>query len=357
VGSGLDLPLDQVLVGDCIENMRRLPPASVHAIFADPPYNLQLKGALRRPNDTLVDAVDDDWDRFESLADYDAFTRAWLTEARRVLRKDGTIWVIGSYHNVFRLGTALQDLGFWVLNDVIWRKANPMPNFRGRRFTNAHETLIWAARGPESRYRFNYAAMKSLNDDLQMRSDWFIPLCTGAERLRDAAGAKLHPTQKPEALLHRVILACTAPGEVVLDPFLGTGTTAAHAAAGRRPPLLPARRTRVRAALNSTTLPGPSCPEPVPVVTPVASRPLSFRFQRDQGASPLEPPAGSGKLRSGRASGPPPPHPLLQPALSRARAAGLARTRVRARLLLDPRRRQRRRRRTRRRLARSAGVG
>ena len=229
MGTGLDLPLDQVLVGDCIALMQRLPPASVHAIFADPPYNLQLKGDLHRPDHSLVDAVDDAWDQFESLAAYDAFTRAWLEEARRVLRKDGTIWVIGSYHNVFRLGGALQDLGFWVLNDVIWRKANPMPNFRGRRFTNAHETLIWAARGAESKYRFNYAAMKALNDDQQMRSDWFIPLCTGAERLRDAQGAKLHPTQKPEALLHRVILSCTAPGEVILDPFLGTGTSAAVA--------------------------------------------------------------------------------------------------------------------------------
>ena len=229
MGTGLDLPLDQIMVGDCIELMRRLPPASVHAIFADPPYNLQLKGDLRRPDDSLVDGVDDAWDRFDDLPSYDAFTRAWLAEARRVLRKDGTIWVMGSYHNVFRLGVALQDLGFWVLNDVIWRKSNPMPNFRGRRFTNAHETLIWAARGPESRYRFNYAAMKSLNDDLRMRSDWLIPLCTGQERLRDAKGAKLHPTQKPEALLHRVILACTNPGEVILDPFLGTGTTAAVA--------------------------------------------------------------------------------------------------------------------------------
>ena len=229
MGTGLDLPLDQVMVGDAVDLMRRLPPASVHAIFADPPYNLQLKGDLRRPDDSLVDGVDAAWDRFADLGAYDAFTREWLSEARRVLRKDGTIWVIGSYHNIFRLGTALQDLGFWILNDVIWRKANPMPNFRGRRFTNAHETLIWAARSPESRYRFNYAAMKSLNEDLQMRSDWFIPLCTGAERLRDARGAKLHPTQKPEALLHRVILACTMPGEVVLDPFLGTGTTAAVA--------------------------------------------------------------------------------------------------------------------------------
>ncbi|HYZ33150.1 MAG TPA: site-specific DNA-methyltransferase [Crenalkalicoccus sp.] len=229
MGTGLDLPLDQVLVGDCTDVMRRLPPASAHAVFADPPYNLQLKGDLRRPDDSLVDGVDEAWDRFEGLAAYDAFTRAWLTEARRVLRKDGTLWVIGSYHNIFRLGAALQDLGFWILNDVIWRKANPMPNFRGRRFTNAHETLIWAARGPESRYRFNYAAMKALNEEVQMRSDWLFPLCTGPERLRDTAGAKLHPTQKPEALLHRVILSCTAPEEIVLDPFLGTGTTAAVA--------------------------------------------------------------------------------------------------------------------------------
>jgi len=229
LGTGLALPLDQVLVGDCIDLMRGLPPASVHAVFADPPYNLQLKGDLRRPNHSLVDGVDDAWDSFPDLAAYDAFTRAWLGEVRRVLRKDGTVWVMGSYHNVFRLGAALQDLGFWVLNDVVWRKTNPMPNFRGRRFTNAHETLIWAARGPESRYRFNYAAMKSLNEDLQMRSDWLLPLCTGPERLRDSKGAKLHPTQKPEALLHRVLLSCTAPGDVVLDPFLGSGTTAAVA--------------------------------------------------------------------------------------------------------------------------------
>ncbi|UPG74470.1 site-specific DNA-methyltransferase [Roseomonas gilardii subsp. gilardii] len=217
------------MVGDCLDMLRQLPPASVHAIFADPPYNLQLKGDLVRPEGGLVDGVDDAWDRFDGFPAYDSFTRAWLTECRRVLRKDGTIWVIGAYHNVFRLGTALQDLGYWILNDVVWRKSNPMPNFRGRRFTNAHETLIWASRGPESRYKFNYAAMKALNDDVQMRSDWLIPLCTGNERLRDEKGKKLHPTQKPEALLHRVILSCTAPGEVVLDPFMGSGTTAAVA--------------------------------------------------------------------------------------------------------------------------------
>ena len=221
-----ELPLDQVLLGDCVQLMRMLPPASVHCVFADPPYNLQLRGELRRPDDSLVDGVDEDWDRFTDFAAYDAFTREWLAECRRLLRKDGTLWVIGAYHNIFRIGAALQDLGFWVLNDVIWRKANPMPNFRGRRFTNAHETLIWAARGRDSRHRFNYAAMKALNDDIQMRSDWFLPLCTGPERLRNQHGLKLHPTQKPEALLHRVLLASTAPGDIVLDPFLGTGTTA-----------------------------------------------------------------------------------------------------------------------------------
>jgi modification methylase len=221
-----ELPLDQVLLGDCVRLMRMLPPASIHCVFADPPYNLQLRGELRRPDDSMVDGVDDDWDHFEDYAAYDAFTREWLTEVRRLLRKDGTIWVMGAYHNIFRIGTILQDLGFWILNDVIWRKSNPMPNFRGRRFTNAHETLIWAARGRDSRYRFNYQAMKALNDDLQMRSDWFLPLCTGGERLRNAHGLKLHPTQKPEALLHRVLLASTSPDDVVLDPFLGTGTTA-----------------------------------------------------------------------------------------------------------------------------------
>jgi len=224
-----ELPLDQVLLGDCVPLMGMLPPASVHCVFADPPYNLQLRGELRRPDDSLVDAVDEDWDQFSDFAAYDAFTRDWLSECRRLLRKDGTIWVIGSYHNIFRIGAILQDLGFWILNDVVWRKSNPMPNFRGRRFTNAHETLIWAARGRDSRYRFNYQAMKALNDDLQMRSDWFLPLCTGAERLRNQHGLKLHPTQKPEALLHRVLLASTSPGDIILDPFLGTGTTAAMA--------------------------------------------------------------------------------------------------------------------------------
>ena len=206
-----------------------LPPASVHCVFADPPYNLQLRGELRRPDDSLVDGVDEDWDRFTDFAAYDAFTREWLTECRRLLRKDGTLWVIGAYHNIFRIGAIMQDMGFWVLNDVIWRKANPMPNFRGRRFTNAHETMIWAAKQRDSRHRFNYQAMKALNDDTQMRSDWYFPLCTGAERLRNQHGLKLHPTQKPEALLHRVLLASTAPGDIILDPFAGTGTTAAVA--------------------------------------------------------------------------------------------------------------------------------
>jgi modification methylase len=229
LGASLDLPLDEVILGDCLEVLRNLPPASVHCVFADPPYNLQLSGALHRPDNSLVDAVDDEWDRFADFAAYDAFSRAWISECRRVLRRDGTLWLIGSYHNIFRLGTILQDQGFWILNDIVWRKANPMPNFRGRRFTNAHETLIWAAREQKSRYRFNYASMKALNDDVQMRSDWYFPLCTGQERLRDEQGRKLHPTQKPEALIHRVLMASTTEGDVVLDPFLGSGTTAAVA--------------------------------------------------------------------------------------------------------------------------------
>ncbi|WP_410050561.1 site-specific DNA-methyltransferase [Bosea sp. BH3] len=231
----LELPLDQILVGDCVAAMNALPPASVDLIFADPPYNLQLGGDLRRPDDSLVDAVDDDWDRFASFADYDRFTRDWLAAARRVLKPDGALWVIGSYHNIFRVGATLQDLGFWVLNDIVWRKANPMPNFRGRRFTNAHETLIWAARGENTKYTFHYEALKGGNDDLQMRSDWYLPLCTGDERLKDESGAKVHPTQKPEALLARVLLSASNPGDVILDPFFGTGTTGAVAKAlGRR---------------------------------------------------------------------------------------------------------------------------
>ena len=226
-----ELPLDQVLVGDCVAAMNALPAGSVDLVFADPPYNLQLGGDLRRPDDSLVDAVDDDWDKFSSFADYDAFTRDWLSACRRVLKPDGALWVIGSYHNIFRVGAILQDLGFWMLNDIVWRKANPMPNFRGRRFTNAHETLIWAARGERSKYTFHYEALKGGNDDLQMRSDWYLPLCTGEERLKDGAGAKVHPTQKPEALLARVMLSASNPGDVILDPFFGTGTTGAVAKA------------------------------------------------------------------------------------------------------------------------------
>lgn len=221
-------PLNKVLVGDCIELMESLPEDSVDMIFADPPYNLQLGGDLHRPNNTKVDAVDDDWDQFESFQAYDEFSRRWLKAARRLLKPDGTLWVIGSYHNIFRVGTVLQDLGYWMLNDVIWRKTNPMPNFRGRRFTNAHETLIWVAKDKDARYRFNYEAMKALNDDLQMRSDWTLPICSGKERLKKD-GAKAHPTQKPESLLYRVILSSSEPGDVVLDPFFGSGTTGAVA--------------------------------------------------------------------------------------------------------------------------------
>ncbi|MCC2977247.1 site-specific DNA-methyltransferase [Sphingomonas sp. PL-96] len=208
--------------------MRALPTASVDMIFADPPYNLQLGGDLNRPDGSHVDAVTDEWDKFDSFASYDRFTKDWLAEARRILKPDGTIWVIGSYHNIFRVGATIQDLGFWILNDIVWRKANPMPNFRGTRFTNAHETLIWASMGEKSKYTFNYRSMKTLNDELQMRSDWEFPICGGPERLKKD-GHKVHPTQKPEALLYRVLLAATHPGDVVLDPFFGTGTTGAVA--------------------------------------------------------------------------------------------------------------------------------
>ena len=218
---------NKILVGDCHEELKKIPPESVDLVFADPPYNLQLAGDLTRPDQSKVDAVNDHWDKFASFAEYDAFTKAWLTECRRVLKPNGALWVIGSYHNIFRVGSILQDLGYWILNDVIWRKTNPMPNFRGRRFTNAHETLIWAGKSETSKYTFNYEAMKIFNDDSQMRSDWTLPLCTGGERLKNVDGDKLHPTQKPESLLHRVLLSSTNPGDVVLDPFFGTGTTGA----------------------------------------------------------------------------------------------------------------------------------
>ncbi|MEM7718150.1 MAG: site-specific DNA-methyltransferase [Pseudomonadota bacterium] len=223
------LPLDTILDGDCIDVMQSLPEASVDLIFADPPYNLQLKGELHRPDNSKVDAVDDAWDQFGSFNAYDAFTRKWLAAAKRLLKPNGAIWVIGSYHNVFRLGSELQNQGYWILNDVVWRKSNPMPNFRGKRLTNAHETLIWASKGENAKYTFNYEALKALNEGIQMRSDWVLPICTGHERLKDSNGDKAHPTQKPEALLHRIILGTTNPGDVVLDPFFGTGTTGAVA--------------------------------------------------------------------------------------------------------------------------------
>jgi modification methylase len=224
-----------ILVGDCVAEMAKMPAASVDLVFADPPYNLQLQGDLKRPDDSRVDAVDDEWDKFSSFAAYDDFTRAWITACRRLMKPNATLWVIGSYHNIFRVGTILQDLGFWILNDIVWRKSNPMPNFRGRRFTNAHETLIWAARDASKRnYTFNYEALKAGNDDIQMRSDWLFPLCTGEERLKGGDGKKLHPTQKPEALLARIILAASRPDDLVLDPFSGTGTTGAVARRLRR---------------------------------------------------------------------------------------------------------------------------
>lgn len=223
-----ELPLDSILEGDCLEVLETLPAGAVDLVFADPPYNLQLQRSLYRPNGSRVDAVDDAWDQFSSFADYDAFTRRWLAACRRVLKPTGSIWVIGSYHNIYRVGSILQDLGFWILNDIVMIKSNPMPNFRGVRFANAHETLIWAQPERGAPYTFNYRAMKALNDDLQMRSDWYLPICAGSERLR-VDGRKAHSTQKPEALLYRVLVASSNPGDVVLDPFFGTGTTGAVA--------------------------------------------------------------------------------------------------------------------------------
>ena len=227
------LPLDQILSGDCVQVMDELPEQSVDMVFADPPYNLQIHQELYRPNMTRVDGVDDEWDRFQSLAEYDRFTEAWLSAARRVMKDTGTIWVIGTYHNIYRIGKILMDLGYWILNDVVWVKTNPMPQFRGVRFANAHETLIWAQKVKGAKYTFNYHDMKALNDDLQMRSDWYLPVCSGQERIR-INGEKAHSTQKPEALLYRLILASTNVGDVVLDPFFGTGTTGAVAKRLRR---------------------------------------------------------------------------------------------------------------------------
>ena len=223
------LPIDSILIGDCVERMNELPENSVDLIFADPPYNLQLEKGLTRPDQSHVVAVDDNWDRFDSFKHYDDFTNAWLKAAKRTLKPNGAIWVIGSYHNIFRVGTALQNLDYWMLNDVIWRKNNPMPNFRGTRFTNAHETLIWASHSQKSKVTFNYEAMKQANDDKQMRSDWLFPICSGAERLKDENDEKVHSTQKPEALLFRILNATSKPGDVILDPFFGTGTTGAVA--------------------------------------------------------------------------------------------------------------------------------
>lgn len=223
------LPLNEILLGDCVQNMNAIPATSVDCIFADPPYHMQLQQALHRPDQSLVDAVDDDWDKFADAAAYDAFTREWLAAARRILKPTGTLWVIGSYHNIYRMGQILSDLDFWILNDVVWHKTNPMPNFRGTRFQNATETMIWAQAKRGAKYTFNYHALKHLNDGTQMQNVWQIPLCTGAERLKNAAGEKLHTTQKPEALLYRVIASSTNPGDVILDPFFGTGTTGAVA--------------------------------------------------------------------------------------------------------------------------------
>ena len=223
------LPLNQIIQGDCIANMNALPANSVDLVFADPPYNLQLGGDLSRPDNSVVNGVTEEWDQFDTMDAYDLFTHDWLQAARRILKPNGSMWVIGSYHNIFRVGAILQDQQFWIQNDIIWRKTNPMPNFRGTRFTNAHETLIWATKTEDAKPTFHYDAMKMMNDGVQMRSDWTLPICTGLERLKKSDGKKAHPTQKPESLLHRVILSTSNPGDIIVDPFFGTGTTGAVA--------------------------------------------------------------------------------------------------------------------------------
>ncbi|HXP02790.1 MAG TPA: site-specific DNA-methyltransferase [Stellaceae bacterium] len=278
-----------VLDGDCLTEMARLPAASVDLVFADPPYNLQLSGELHRPNNTRVDGVEADWDKFADFAEYDSFTRAWLGECRRLLKPSGALWVIGTYHNIFRIGAILQDLGFWILNDVVWRKSNPMPNFRGRRFTNAHETLLWCAADRDARYTFNYEAMKALNDELQMRSDWLIPICGGPERLKGGDGKKAHPTQKPEALLHRVLLASTRPEDIVLDPFCGTGTTGAVAKRlGRR--FIGIERDPAYAALAR---------ERIAAVTPVDNEAVAIASRREAPRVPFGSLVERGLVRPG----------------------------------------------------------
>jgi modification methylase len=254
----------RIVVGDCVAEMSKLPAGSVDLVFADPPYNLQLKGDLKRPDESHVDAVNNDWDKFSSFAAYDDFTRAWLLACRRIMKPSATLWVIGSYHNIFRVGSIMQDLGFWVLNDIVWRKTNPMPNFRGRRFTNAHETMIWAARDEKAKgYTFNYEALKAANEDVQARSDWLIPLCTGEERLKGADGKKVHPTQKPEGLLARVLLSSSKPGDLVIDPFNGTGTDRRRGKTSR-PPL---HRLRARQDLCEAAEARIAAVEPLPEAT------------------------------------------------------------------------------------------
>ena len=287
--AGDPAPSEGVFDGDCLERMAALPPASVDLVFADPPYNLQLNGELHRPDNSRVDGVEEDWDKFADFAEYDRFTHAWLAGVKRLLKPSGALWVIGTYHNIFRIGAAVQDLGFWILNDVIWRKSNPMPNFRGRRFTNAHETLLWCAADRDARYTFNYDAMKALNDELQMRSDWLIPICGGPERLRGADGRKAHPTQKPEALLHRVLLASSRPGDLVLDPFCGSGTTGAMAKRlGRR--FIGIERDRAYAALARAR---------IAAVVPADGELLALQSKRDAPRVPFGSLVERGLLRPG----------------------------------------------------------
>ncbi|NLX10136.1 MAG: site-specific DNA-methyltransferase [Chloroflexi bacterium] len=272
--------LDRIWHGDCLEILPTLPPGSVDLVFADPPYNLQLERELWRPNLTKVDAVDDTWDQFDGLHAYDAFTRAWLAAVRAVMKDTATIWISGTYHNIFRVGAMMQDLGFWILNTVTWFKPNAMPNFRGTRLKNDVEFVIWAKRGKQGRYTFNHHPMKRYNASKQLGCVWEIPVCTGPERLRDANGQRLHSTQKPEELLRRIILASSQPGDVVLDPFLGSGTTAAVARLLRRRWIGIEREARyVEAARQRVEAVQPLEPDDPLLAAFVPSRPVRVPFR------------------------------------------------------------------------------
>ena len=221
--------INKIILGDCIEELKKFPDESIEVIFADPPYFMQTEGELIRPEGTKFQGVEDEWDKFDGYKEYDKFCFEWLKECKRVLKKDGTIWVIGAFQNICRIGYIMQNLGYWILNDIIWSKPNAAPNFAGTRFQNSHETMLWCSKSKDAKYTFNYKTMKHLNEGKQDKSIWDIGICIGKERIKGEDGKKAHSTQKPEKLLYKVILSSSKPKDIILDPFFGTGTTGAIA--------------------------------------------------------------------------------------------------------------------------------